>query len=136
MKEEKDYYITYLRWYISDPDERYPKSMEDFLSTYELTMKDLSDFEARPTFYDDLEREIKNWGISKLPEILREAFKQAKGTGRASAINAFKSLLEDNKNKNNTVNIFAINPSPEQYQRILNRENKRLGDGNVIDITP
>ncbi len=137
MTAEKDLYITYLKWIISDPKERYPQSLEDFLDKYELTREDLEGFENRPNYYADIEREIKNWGISKLPEVIRKAFKDATSDKASSgSIRAFKELLEDSKNKVNNINFFAINPSDEQYRKILGRESKRLSQSRIIDIDP
>jgi hypothetical protein len=136
MNESKDnHYLTYIRWLISDPRERYPKTIPEFLTTYNLTNEDLTEYENKATYYQDLEREIKNWGISKLPEVMRGAYNAAKD-GKASSVRAFKELLEDSKTKGNTINVFAINPTAQQYQKILDRENKRLAPTTFIDVTP
>lgn len=130
-----DHYLTYIRWLISDPKERYPKTIPAFLAEYNLTDADLVEYESKATYYQDLEREIRNWGISKLPEVMRGAYNAAKD-GKASSVRAFKELLEESKNKGNTINVFAINPTEQQYQKILDRETRRLAPISVIDVTP
>lgn len=120
-----DYYLTYLRWTICDPKERYPKLLKDFIEYYKITDDIIQEFELRPSYYQDLDREIRNWGISKLPEVMRGAYEAAK-SGKASSVRAFKELLEESKGKGNTINVFSINPTADQYQKILNRETKRL----------
>lgn len=125
MSNPNEVYIQYIRWLIADPKERFHKTLSEFMDHHDLSNADIEEFENKPTYVQDFEREIKNWGLSKLPEVIREAHKQAL-TGRAASIRAFKDLLEDNKNKGNTVNFFSINPTPEQYQKILSRENNRI----------
>ena len=127
-----EHYLTYIRWVISDPRNRYPETLDGFLKEYELTTDDLTAYESKPTYYQDIEREVRNWGISKLPEVMRGAYEQAK-TGKSAAVRAFKEMLEESKAKGNTINVFAINPTPDQYQKILSREQKRLGGPVIID---
>ncbi len=138
MTAEKDLYTIYLRWVICDPKERYPETLDKFLEEYQLTRNDLDEYEARPTYYSDVEREIRNWGISKLPEVMRKACKDATSDkANSGSIRAFKELLEESKSKVNNINFFSINPSDEQYKKILGRESKRINDNShIIDITP
>lgn len=127
-----EHYLTYIRWVISDPRNRYPETLDGFLKEYELTTDDLTAYESKPTYYQDIEREVRNWGISKLPEVMRGAYESAK-SGKPAAVRAFKEMLEESKSKGNTINVFAINPTPDQYQRILTREQKRLGSPVIIE---
>ena len=120
-----DHYLTYIRWVISDPRNRYPETLDGFLKEYKLELSNLSEYETKPSYYQDIEREVRNWGISKLPEVMRGAYESAK-SGKPAAVRAFKEMLEESKAKSNTINFFAINPTNEQYQRIINREQKRM----------
>jgi hypothetical protein len=63
---------------------------------------------------------------------MRGAYESAK-SGKPAAVRAFKEMLEESKSKGNTINVFAINPTPDQYQRILTREQKRLGSPVIIE---
>lgn len=127
-----EHYLTYIRWVISDPRNRAPETLDGFLKEYNLDIKDLTAYESKPTYYQDIEREVRNWGISKLPEVMRGAYESAK-SGKPSAVRAFKEMLEESKGKGSTINVFAINPTPDQYQRILEREQKRINAPIIIE---
>lgn len=124
--ENTDIYLAYLRWYITDAEKRIPRKINDFCDHYGITLSDIRGFEDRPTYYDDMLREIRNYGVSQLPGVVHKAIEQAK-TGKANSIRALKELLEPPKKENNNTFVFAINPNPTQYSKIVEREQRRIG---------
>jgi hypothetical protein len=117
-------YQLYLRWLITPETDRAQKTQKDLIEYYNMSLEDIMSFETHPTFYQDLEREAKNWGIQKLPKIIQEAFKAA-ATGKPAAVRAFKELIQDSKKDGVTLN-FSINPSEDQWARIVEREQRKL----------
>jgi hypothetical protein len=130
-----DNYTKYVRWFCTPLTERNPKTLEELMSVLSISSSDLIEFTERPSFYEDLKREARNWGYSKLPELIHLAYKTAKDGGKPIAIKIFKELLEEEKGGGGNINIINISPNSTQYTQIVEREARRLGKV-VSEVAP
>lgn len=122
-----DNYTKYVRWFCTPLVERNPKTIEELMEVLSISGEDLIEYSERPSFYEDLKREARNWGYSKMPELIHIAYKTAKEGGKPLAMKVFKELLEEDRSNGGNINIININPNSTQYTQIVEREARRLG---------
>ena len=126
--ELKDKYILFIKHLITPTEKRKEteKTTEQFCEYYGITPEDIAEIEGNPNFYQDLEKETRNWGVQQLPTIIQKAFTEASRTGKPAAVRAFKELITENKNAGGVNLSFTINPSDEQWARIVERERRKI----------
>lgn len=118
---ETTIYNIFIKWYTMPKESREPRTLKEFCDQFEITKEDISEFMQRDTYYDDLMKEGKNWGKSKLPEMLHILYEDFKENKKPITAQAFKQLLEvDKEQKTNNINVFNI--SDQQYRQIVQRE--------------
>lgn len=120
-------YPIYLQWFAKPPGKRRPPTLEEFLTRYKITKKDIIDFHERQEFYDDLENAAVKWGQQRLPELLHLLYDKIKSGKSSSDIKVFKDLVypEKKQTQSNNVNVI-LNLQDEQYKQIIQREAKLL----------
>lgn len=121
-----DNYSKYVKWFCTPQNERNPKTLEELMSLLEISQDELLGYTERPSFYEDLKRESRNWGFSKMPELIHIAYKTAKEGGKPLALKVFKEMLEDDKGAGGNINIINISPESTQYKQIVEREARRF----------
>lgn len=117
-------------------ESRDPKNIPDFCEKMKTTLSEIAEFTNRETFSDDLYKAAKEWGKSKIPELLHMLYRKYKESGSTNDLRMYKELLElDKDNKNGPIiNLNVFNPSDEQYRQIIARENRALFSPGEIEI--
>lgn len=118
-----DVYTIFIKWFAMPKETREPKTMAEFCSQYNITKSDISAFTTKDSYYEDLVKEAKNWGKSKLPEMLHILYNDFKESKKAITAQTFKQLLELDKEQK-PLNINVFNLPEQQYRQIVAREAK------------
>jgi len=124
-------YNFFIRWFTTPPNERIPASKDQFYTTIGINDDIVAEYQSRDTYYDDIYKEARNWGRSKIPQLLHMLYEEFKQTKKPAILETYKKLLEvDKKEGGSTFNFNTFNPSDEQYRQILAREAKSLEAGS------
>jgi hypothetical protein len=117
-------YKMYIKWYCQDPDARPPK--DTFKKKYNIDEEDILSFEIKDTFPNDVDKEIRNWAKSKLPELLHLSYKRIKDLSnnkKLEELKLFKELTSEPEKKDNA-NVFNFNMlgiSDDKFQKMQKR---------------
>lgn len=118
-------YNFFIRWYTTPPNERIPATAQEFYSAMNITDEIVAEYQTRDTYYDDLYKEARNWGRSKIPELLQLLYAEFKKSKKPAVLETYKKLLEvDKKEGGINITLNTLNPTDEQYRQILARETK------------
>ncbi len=123
--DKQQTYSVFVKWFAMPKETRYPATEEEFCTLAKISKQDLAEFANRDTFYDDLVKEAKNWGKTKLPEMLHMLYNDFKENKKPVVAQTFKSLLELDKEQK-PLNINVFNLPEQQYRQIVAREAKLL----------
>jgi hypothetical protein len=122
------HYITYLKWRAKKLAPSDPKTPEEFAKSLNLPLQALLEFEARPSFEDDLRKASLSWLQSKIPELLHVAYQEAKESKDVGDIEKLVDIAHRLRKKSeeggNQFNFFNLND--ETINRIAQRQ---LGSG-------
>jgi len=118
-------YNFFIRWFTTPPNERIPATKDEFYTTLNINDEIVSEYQTRDTYYDDLYKEARNWGRSKIPELLQLLYSEFKKTKKPAVLETYKKLLEvDKKENGQSITFNVLNPTDDQYRQILTRETK------------
>jgi hypothetical protein len=121
-------YPIFVKWYASPVEERNPKTIPAFCEHMGIELADTVDYTSRESFSEDLYKAAKEWGKSKIPELLHMLYNKYKLTNNANDLRMYKDLLELDKDSKNApiINLNVFNPTDDQYRNIIARENRAL----------
>lgn len=125
---EDDIYKIFIKWYSMPPESRDPKTIPLFCEKMNIQLATIAGFYDRESFSEDLLKQAKQWGKSKIPELLHMLYRQYKEKKNPNDLRMYKELLELDKEIKNgpTFNFNLLNPSEDQYRSIIAREARTL----------
>jgi hypothetical protein len=123
-----DIYPIFIKWFAMPAESRDPRTIPEFAEKMQIPLSLIAEFNNKETFSDDLYRAAKEWGKSKIPELLHTLYRRYKERQNPSDLKMYKELLElDKQDKSGPViNVNLFNPSDDQYRQIIARESKSL----------
>lgn len=125
-------YPIFIKWYSMPPETRDPRNIPEFSEKMNISLAQIAEFTNKDTFSEDLFKAAKEWGKSKIPELLHMLYRKYKEKQNPNDLRMYKELLELDKNDKtvgNTINFNVFNPTDEQYKQIIARESRSLALG-------
>lgn len=129
-------YKIFIQWKVKLLDPSDPQNLQEFLTKYNLTNKDILAFQAVPTYEEDLRKASLSWLQSKIPELLHVAYKEAKESKSVSDIEKLVDIAHALKKKgetqNNQFNFFNLDANQHKRiaERYLNRGTASISSGS------
>jgi hypothetical protein len=128
-------YKAYITWKVKLLTPQDPKTLEEFMTKYNLTPQDITSFQETDSYEDDLRKASLLWLQSKIPELLHIAYKEARESKSVSDIEKIvemaHSLKKKGESSNNQFNFFNLDES--RFKQIASRytgEASVLGEGS------
>ena len=121
-------YSAFCKWYVLPIETRSPKTIPEFAEKMEIPLPQIVEFTDRDTFSQDILIKAKEWGKSKIPELLNDLYKRYKEKHNPNDLRMYKELLELDKEVKTgpTINFTVFSPSDDQYRQIIARESRSL----------
>ncbi len=137
--QPEEVYPIFLKWYAMPATQRTPRTIPEFCEHLDIDPSVISNFQDKESFTEDLYRAARDWGKSKIPELLHLLYSRYKERFNVNDLRMYKELIELDKEKNSgpSININVFNPSDDQYRQIIARESRSLfgpGEGTVLGI--
>lgn len=121
-------YSAFCKWYVLPPETRSPKTIPEFAEKMEISLATIVEFTDRDTFSSDILIKAKEWGKTKIPELLNDLYRRYKEKHNPNDLRMYKELLELDKEVKTgpTINLNVFSPSDDQYRQIIARESRSL----------
>jgi len=141
MKDVEAVYRAYVLWEAKpltsvEKDPLYPKNEDAFCITHKCKRTDILGFTSRETFADDVLSQTLNWAKTKTPQLIQDVYRQVMTTKSVADLERFLNLIHEFKRKDkdaksgNQYNFINQGVSEERYERIIEREAKRLANSS------
>lgn len=136
---QDEVYPIFIKWYAMPIETRDPQTIPQFAEKMLIPLSAIAEFTNRETFSEDIYKAAKEWGKSKIPELLHMLYRKYKERQNPNDLKMYKELLELDKGEKNgpIINLAIFNPSDDQYRQIIARESKSLfgSESEVPGIT-
>lgn len=122
-------YEALVKWKSKELTVVDPQSLDEFCKLHKITVAQAVEMSQSPSFGDDVISQSIQWGKTRIPEMLKIMYNQAKisqSTVEAQKfIDAVTTISQPKNNlaptTNTQINIFA-NMDDERYAKIIERE--------------
>lgn len=126
---ETDPYTLFLYWRTRPLSEHKIKTVEEFCEHFSITKEQIKEFQRRPTFTEDLQKETVNWFKKQAPKVLHiliQKIEQAQNTNDIKKYAEIFDIFTKEKDKGNTNTFNIINISQDKFKKIAQREAKLI----------